>query len=262
MAVVLITIAHPTDSSRNLEAEADTEATGAQLMDMLVEAGFVPNSEGYALRLNNNRDIDLGAKLAAAAVKDGDTINVVSKGAAAGGPPRITLSRPSGTTASSTPPPPPPVSTPSENPIGKAIEDLFTREGWNINKRDDLSYSFGFRGQNDRYSFYAMIGEKNNILCIYAVMPHEVPDDKLQVAAEFCHRANYGLIIGCFELDFRDGEVRYKVSMNFTGYDPDPDHVNGMIDYGLLMADRYAPGLAAIVTSNQSAEDAIKEIEG
>lgn len=148
------------------------------------------------------------------------------------------------------------------HPIAQAIEALFNREGWKIQRQDERTYSFGFRGQNNRYDFRARIGERNNTLSIYAVLPMQAPNNKLHETAEFLHRANYGLIIGNFELDFRDGEIRYKVSIDMEDNVPNPDHINSMIDCALAMSDRYIPGLGQVVFANVSAEDAIKQIEG
>jgi hypothetical protein len=35
--------------------------------------------------------------------------------------------------------------------------------------------------------------------------------------AEFLTRANSGMVIGNFELDFADGEIRYKTSIDVEG---------------------------------------------
>jgi hypothetical protein len=39
---------------------------------------------------------------------------------------------------------------------------------------------------------------------------------KQQTIAKFITRANYGMSLGNFELDFNDGEIRYKTSIDVT----------------------------------------------
>ena len=46
---------------------------------------------------------------------------------------------------------------------------------------------------------------------------HARPEEMRVPMAEFLTRANYGLRIGNFEMDFEDGEVRYKSSVDFEG---------------------------------------------
>jgi len=147
------------------------------------------------------------------------------------------------------------------HPIAQAIEALFNRENWKIQKRDERSYTFGFRGDNNRYDFFAVIGEEYNTLCVYAILPMQAPSNKLTEIAEFLHRANYGLILGNFEIDFSDGEIRFKVSIDFEDERPNPDQINTMIDCALAMADRYVPGIGAVVFANQSPESAIEMVE-
>jgi len=44
-----------------------------------------------------------------------------------------------------------------------------------------------------------------------------VISSKRGAVAEFINRANYGIIIGNFEMDFADGEIRYKTSIDVQG---------------------------------------------
>lgn len=148
------------------------------------------------------------------------------------------------------------------NRIGEAIEELFARENWKYVKRDDRAYSFGFRGKNNRYDFWAFINEKGNILSVYSVIPLSAPEKMRILVAEFLHRANYDMMLGNFELDVRDGEIRFKCSADFGDVKPDPEQVNKMIDCCLAMADRYVPGIGAVLFGNQTPEQAISMVEG
>ncbi len=79
--------------------------------------------------------------------------------------------------------------------------------------------------------------------------------------AEYLTRANYGLTIGNFELDFSDGEVRYKVT-NFCGdIDLDQEVIDRQVGCGYSMMDRYFPGIMKVMYSGVSPEDAIEEAE-
>ena len=146
--------------------------------------------------------------------------------------------------------------------ISEAFEELFARENWRYQKRSDRSYTFGFRGDNNRYDLWAFINDKGNILSIYAIIPMTVPEQKRSDLADFLHRANYDMMIGNFEFDVRDGEIRFKVSSDFFGAKPEPDMISCMIDCALAMADRYAPGVGVILFGDQSPEQAFLLVEG
>ena len=146
--------------------------------------------------------------------------------------------------------------------IGEALEELFQRENWKIQKRNDRTYTFGFRGENNRYDFWAFINETGTYLSIYAVLPLTAPEKRLGEIAEYLHRANYDMMVGNFELDFRDGEIRFKVTSDYLDIKPDLDALDRTIDCCLVMADRYITGIGLILFGDQSPQQAISFVEG
>ena len=80
-------------------------------------------------------------------------------------------------------------------------------------------------------------------------------------AAEFIARANYGLRIGNFELDFNDGEIRYKSSLDFEGAELTPSLIRNTIYPAVQTLDRYLPGLMKVMYGAATSQDAIAEIE-
>ncbi len=95
----------------------------------------------------------------------------------------------------------------------------------------------------------------------YGVFPLNAdPEDEnaMNRTAEFLHRANYGLPKGNFELDYRDGEVRYKIlEMIRNRRDLRKDIVwecTGCI--GAMMS-RYAPGLLQVMSGQREPREAI-----
>jgi hypothetical protein len=89
-----------------------------------------------------------------------------------------------------------------------------------------------------------------------------VPEEKRVAMAEFITRANYGMRIGNFEMDFSDGELRYKSSI-----DVEDDHLSSplikhMVYPNVLMMDKYLPGIMAILYAGKSPRQAVEEVEG
>ena len=62
------------------------------------------------------------------------------------------------------------------------------------------------------YNCNLQITHKDSVFQIHLNYPVLAKDKKMRpAAAEFVARANFGMVIGNFELDMRDGEVRYHV---------------------------------------------------
>jgi len=147
------------------------------------------------------------------------------------------------------------------NRIGEAFEELFTRENWKYRQKDDRSFFFSFRGNNHRFDFWAIINEKGNVLAVYVILPFTATRDKRSLVAEFLHRANYDMMIGNFEIDYNDGEIRFKTSVDFMEYPVEPEVINRMIDTSLAMADIYTPGLGVLIYADFTPEQAIDKVE-
>lgn len=84
-------------------------------------------------------------------------------------------------------------------------------------------------------------------------------DDNAMMAtmAEFICRANYTWRNGSFDLDMRDGEIRFKHYVDCKGIVPSIEIVKNSISYPAKMFNRYAPGIVGIIFSGLSAKEAI-----
>src|SRR5512134_1603120 len=91
------------------------------------------------------------------------------------------------------------------------------------------AYSMSYTGKNGDLRCYAIVRVDLEEFLFYAVAPIKVPEDDRPAVAEYLTRANYGLRIGNFELDYADGEVRYKSSLDFEGQDLTPDLISNTI---------------------------------
>jgi hypothetical protein len=65
-----------------------------------------------------------------------------------------------------------------------------------------------------------------------------------------------------FELDFADGEVRYKSSLDFEGELLTPNWLRHAIYPAVQTLDRYVPGLLKVAFGGRTPFEAIEEIEG
>ena len=74
-------------------------------------------------------------------------------------------------------------------------------------------------------------------------------------------RANYGLRVGKFELDFDDGEPRFQVSQILDGEAVGPAVIDRMIGTAVNMMETYLPAFLAVVYGNEEAGDAIRRVE-
>lgn len=125
--------------------------------------------------------------------------------------------------------------------------------------RDDNVIKLSFAGNNANYNIYFDIKEEKDCIIVYVMSPIKIPEAKRMQACEYITRANYGIIAGNFEMDFRDGEVRFKSSIEFPEGKISEEMIKLLWVKSLSTIDNYFPGLMRV--SNESAADAIREIE-
>ncbi len=143
-----------------------------------------------------------------------------------------------------------------------AVRRYLEENRWNPGRIPGRSaYGMNYRGDNgDMFCFIEVNDEVDQMAC-YAVAPHRIPEPHRLTAAEFLTYANYGMRIGNFELDLKDGEVRYKTSIDYEGIEVVPMLIENMLHPTVSTLDRYLPGLNAIVDEGTSAKDAIALVE-
>ena len=123
-------------------------------------------------------------------------------------------------------------------------------------------FRMGFSGKNGQQTCFARIFDELEQFVFYAIAPVKIPEEQRQEVAEFLTRANYGLRIGNFEMDFSDGEVRYKSSLDFENEMLSPHFIKNAIYPAVHTMDRYLPGLMGVLYGGKSPLEAIHEIEG
>lgn len=128
-------------------------------------------------------------------------------------------------------------------------------------KRDKGLIQSTLTGNNGTYQVVIDVKEQSSILIVYVMLPCKVPPNKRLDIAEFITRANYGIMIGNFELDFLDGECRYKGSLDFSGGVLVGSMIEQLIGKSAYTMNRYFPGIMNIIYGNVNAKDAIAEIE-
>ncbi len=118
-----------------------------------------------------------------------------------------------------------------------------------------------FHGENGEWKCYAQAREEEKQFVFYSLCPVKVPKRKRRAVGEFMSRANYGMIIGNFELDFTDGEIRYKTSIDVEGDRLTSALIRQLVDANVTMMDKYLPGINLVIDGEASPEDAIAQIE-
>lgn len=150
--------------------------------------------------------------------------------------------------------------------MGRILESMkafLTEERWSFEAdAEHPVLRCRFTGSAGTWSCLLQAREEQEQLLVYSIAPLRVPTERRRDAAEYLTRANYGLVLGNFELDFSDGEVRFKTSMDAEDVALGPALLRPLLYQNALTMDRYLQGLRDVALGGTAPARAIAAVEG
>lgn len=144
----------------------------------------------------------------------------------------------------------------------EVVRQFLTEDDWNFRQVEGKPLlQLGFTGENGRWQCFAQVSEEMEQLAFYSMLDVKVPQDKRLNVAEFLTRANYGLNIGNFEMDFSDGEIKYKTSVSVKGGQLTNEMIKVLVYANVMTVDKYFAGIMSVIYGGQSPVEAIQKAE-
>lgn len=144
------------------------------------------------------------------------------------------------------------------------IEEFFERDGWPVDRiEDETILHLGFRSEDtpNMWSCYAQTIEEDNQFIFYSAAPVEPQPEQFSAVAEYITRANYGLVLGNFEMDLESGMVRFKTSIDVEDDRLSYELWRPIVYANVYLMERYLPGLQAVVYEQMDPAEAIERTE-
>jgi hypothetical protein len=146
--------------------------------------------------------------------------------------------------------------------IYSALINFFTEDDWPFSKvQGELGLQMPFQGKHGDWICYAKAREEQQQFIFYSLCPIATPAHQRNAIAHFLTLANYGTLIGNFELDYTDGEIRYKTSIDVEGDRLTPALIKRLVYINVTMMDEYLPGIQAVIEQQATPEQAIQFVE-
>jgi len=115
-------------------------------------------------------------------------------------------------------------------------------------------------GKNGNWRCYGRAREKQKQFVFYSIAPVSVTKPMREAVAIFLTLVNNGLIMGNFELDLSDGEIRFKTSIDVEGSELTNVLIKHVVLSNISMMDKYLPSIKSVI-AGVSPEEAIAKIE-
>ncbi|MDO8969247.1 MAG: YbjN domain-containing protein [Saprospiraceae bacterium] len=150
----------------------------------------------------------------------------------------------------------------SSGPIFNDLVEFFTGDEWSPEQIEDQPVlKMDFEGDNGKWTCLAFAYDERERLVFASVLPVDIPEEKRAVAAEYITRANFGMEIGNFEMDYSDGSVQFRTSVDIEGGELTPKMIQNLAYVNVTVTDQYLPGLVMVLEGDATPEEAIEKVE-
>ena len=147
--------------------------------------------------------------------------------------------------------------------IYKAIVDFLDADDWNYTFDSDKELiRTGVKLKNKLQNTRLLIDLRDDKYLVFATINLNVDESVREQMACLLTRINYKLIFGCFEMDFSDGEVRFRISVNCDGCLPSRSVVQDSIIIPAMMMEKYGDAILMVMMGFADAETAMRGVEG
>ena len=133
---------------------------------------------------------------------------------------------------------------------------------WPCNRLADGSTLLsGFNGAEALWDFNLTARQKSADLFLLGVnsfIPNKVRPERRAACAELLSRLNFELMLGCFEMNYDDGELRFRTSVLLPGANITSGIVEHLVGFNLSTVDECLKSVLAVLYSDATPEQALQ----
>lgn len=140
----------------------------------------------------------------------------------------------------------------------------FTEDAWpfeRVEGQPALVALFAGEAAQCSWNLYATVIEAQERVLVYSILPFKVRQADLPRAMELLCRLNYGMVLGNFEIDLADGELRYKTSLCVQGDRLSKALWMHLVAANVLTVDRYLTTIREVVHLGRDIGEALAQAE-
>jgi hypothetical protein len=119
----------------------------------------------------------------------------------------------------------------------------------------------GFNGTDALWDFNMLAQHKGDglfLLGVNSFIPNKARPERRIACTELLSRINFELSLGCFEMDHKDGEIRFRTSIALPAADITAGVVAHLIRSNLSIVDQRLKQILAVLYSTTTPADALK----
>jgi hypothetical protein len=140
------------------------------------------------------------------------------------------------------------------------FDAFFAAEGWlRLENEAEAFFKLFYDGRHGQWECIAQADDAKEWGFFYSIYPGRVPEARRAPMAELLTRINWTVPFGSFDLDWSDGEVRFRTGLDFEGTAATLSLMRALVIPNLAMMERYWPALAAVADAGRDPVAALAE---
>ena len=143
-----------------------------------------------------------------------------------------------------------------------SVQTYLDSQNWHYQVEAEKGiFRFGMNLRSKISQCRVIVHAQDDCIQAFAVAPLNASEENRPMVAEYITRANYGLKVGKFEMDYSDGEVRYQTILVCSTGIPAQKDIERIVDLSFMMMDRYGNGLIKAIMGIGDPKADIEEAE-
>lgn len=146
--------------------------------------------------------------------------------------------------------------------IARVITDFLDSDDWNYTldeAKELIRMNLNINNKMKKVSI--MIDLRDDKYLIFMTYPLGADKDDQPEMCTLINRINYTLMFGCFEMDARDGEIRFRVAVDCDNLLPSREVVKHSIYRSAATCQKYGNAFVQVIMGMASAEEAFKAVD-
>jgi len=128
------------------------------------------------------------------------------------------------------------------------VVELFQAKDWKfeVDEESDLVRT-GIEGDNGHWQVMAIASDDDDAVLMLSLFPQKCPTHRRAPYAELLTRINFGMMMGCFEMDYDSGRIHFKTTLPFARGNLNAALLENVVMVNLARMDRFLPVIMSVI---------------
>ena len=142
-----------------------------------------------------------------------------------------------------------------------AVKTFLDEQGIRHDQLDDHTLHAGIGGENGLFPAFLDIDDEEGRLLVITICPANVPKGRRAAVVELLMRINWRLVLGSFDMDMDDGQIRFRTSIMLGQGGLNEEAITHVVLSNLTLMDHHLPDINTVAFGSTSPKSALQQAQ-